>query len=165
MTDLSVDTQPVEELALFNPAFIALLLQRCAHEHQLRAGNRLFPTMLAYLVVPLTLHGPTRRQLPSHVTTQMAEWIRIHPEAVVGLAGRARAVRAIVSAGLRFGLTNTLLAGESAGIRALRLPRRPRGMVRTEEVDECLDKAGFLGRWFAGQADPLTALALWGLRP
>ena len=40
-----------------------------------------------------------------------------------------------------------------------------RGMARSAEVDACIDKAGFLGRWFAEQPDALTVLALWGLRP
>jgi hypothetical protein len=38
-------------------------------------------------------------------------------------------------------------------------------MARTAEVDECVEKAGFLGRWFSEQPDPITTLALWGLRP
>jgi hypothetical protein len=121
--------------------------------------------MLAYLVAPLALHGPTRRQLPSNVTAQMGEWIRAHPDAVAGLGERARALRPLVAAGLRLGLTHGLLTADTGSLRANALSRRPRGMARTAEVDECIDKAGFLGRWFSEQPDPMTTLALWGLRP
>jgi Family of unknown function (DUF6521) len=159
------ETRPIEELALFNAAFLALLARRAADEHERRSGGRALPTILAYVIVPLALHGPTRRTLPSNVTAQMGEWIRAHPEAAAGLGERARVVRPLVSAGLRLGLAHGLLAAEAGTLRANALPRRPRGMARSVEVDECIDKAGFLGRWFSEQPDPVTTVALWGLRP
>jgi hypothetical protein len=159
------DTRPVEELALFNAAFVALLVRRAVDEHERRSGGRPFPTMLAYLALPLALHGPTRRALPGNVTAQMGEWVRAHPEAAAGLGVRARALRPLVSAGLRLGIAHGLLTVDAGGLRANALPRRPRGMARSVEVEECIDKAGFLGRWFSEQPDPLTMLALWGLRP
>lgn len=159
------DTRPVEEQALFNPAFLALVIRRAAEEHEDRGGGRLLPVTLAYLVAPLALHGPTRRQLPTHVTTQMGEWIRNHPDASAGLDVRARALRPLVSAGLAMGLRHGLVVGEDGALRALAVRRRPRGMARSAEVDACIGKAGFVGRWFAEQPDALTVLALWGLRP
>jgi len=165
MSTAGVGTQPVEELALFNAAFLALLVRQAAEEHERRAGGRPLPTMLAYLAVPLALHGPTRRRLPNNVTAQMGEWIRAHPEAAAGLQERIRALRPLVSVGLGFGLTHGLLTAGAGTLRASALPRRPRGMARSAEVDACIAKAGFLGRWFSEQPDPATALALWGLRP
>jgi hypothetical protein len=161
----AAETQPVEEFALFNAAFLALLVRRAADEHERRSGGRAFPAVLVYLALPLALHGPTRRALPSNVTAQMGEWIRAHPEGVAGLDERARALRPLVSAGLRLGLAHGLLISDAGALRANSLPRRPRGMARTVEVDECIEKTGFLGRWFSEQPDPVTTLALWGLRP
>lgn len=165
MSISAAETQPVEEFALFNAAFLALLARRAADEHERRSDGRAFPAVLAYLALPLGLHGPTRRALPSNVTAQMGEWIRAHPEAVAGLDERARALRPLVSAALRLGLAHGLLRADAGALRASGLPRRPRGLARSAEVDECIDKAGFLGRWFSVQRDPLTTLALWGLRP
>src|SRR5258707_5979434 len=165
MTIAVSDTRPVEELALFNAAFLALLIRRAADEHDRRSGGRALPTLLAYLALPLALHGPTRRALPNNVTAQMGEWVRAHPEAAAGLGERARALRPLISAGLRLGLSYDLVTAETGALRASALPRRPRGMTRSVEVDECIDKAGFLGRWFSEQPDPVTTLALWGLRP
>jgi hypothetical protein len=76
-----------------------------------------------------------------------------------------RALRPLVSAGLRLGLAHGLLTAEAGALRANALPRRPRRMARSTEVDQCIGKAGFLGRWFSEQPDPVTTLALWGLRP
>lgn len=157
-------TRPVEEEALFNPAFLALLVREAAAQHAQRSDGRPLPTLLAYLAAPLTLHGPTRRTLPINVTAQMGEWIRAHPEAVLGLADRARALRPLVSAGIRLGLTHGLLASRSGALGAGALPRRPRRMTRSDEVDACMAKAGFLGRWFADQPNTTTTMALWGLR-
>lgn len=164
MNEAVAETRPVEEVALFNPAFIALLARRAADDHERRSDGRPLPAMLVYLVVPLALHGPTRRSLPSNVTAQMGEWIRAHPEALAGLGERARSLRPLVSAGVRLALSRGLLRSEAGALRANRLGRRPRGMARTAEIDECIDKAGFLGRWFAEQPDAVTTLALWGLR-
>jgi Family of unknown function (DUF6521) len=165
MSSAIVETCPVEELALFNPAFLALMLRRAAEEHETRSHGRAMPTVLSYLITPLALHGPTRRSLPVTVRSQMGEWIRSHPEASLGLGDRARALRPFVSDGLRLGLQYGLVSADGSCMRASPLRRRPRGMARTEEVDECIEKAGFLGRWFSEQPDPITTLALWGLRP
>jgi hypothetical protein len=159
------DTRPVEELALFNAAFLALLIRRAADEHYRRSGGLALPTLLVYLALPLALHGPTRRALPNIVTALMGEWVRAHPEVAAGLDDRARALLPLISAGLRLGLSHNLFTAHSGALRASALPRRPRGMTRSVEVDECVDKAGFLGRWFSEQSDAVTTLALWGLRP
>jgi hypothetical protein len=161
----SLEARPLEEQALFNPAFLAVLLHAAASEHAQRSHGRALPVVLTYLLVPLNLHGPTRRTLPANVTAQMGEWTRAHPEALAGLDHRTRALQPLVSAGLRLGLTHGTLRSNHGRIEAGALQRRPRGMARSDEVEACIAKAGFLGRWFSEQPDPLTALALWGLRP
>lgn len=163
MSTPSTIARPFEEEALFNPALLALLVRAAAHEHVTRS-RRSMPVALGYVVAPLALHGPTRRSLPSNVTAQMGEWVRLNPEALVGLAERTRALRPFVSAGIRLGLRHQLIRGEPGALTALPLPRRPRGMARSGEVDACLTKAGYLGRWFSEQPDWTTALAWWGLR-
>lgn len=158
-------TRPIEEEALFNPAFLALIVRAAAAEHEARSGGRGMPVILTYLIAPLALHGPTRRALPNNVTAQMGEWIRSHPQALVDLPNNARALRPFVSAGLRLGLSHDVLEARDGAIQARALQRRPRGMTRSEDVEACIGKAGFLGRWFAEQSDPLTAMAWWGVRP
>jgi hypothetical protein len=165
MSSATVDTRPFEEEALFNAAFLALVVRDAAADHVERSGGRGLPIALAFLIPPLALHGPTRRSLPGNVTAQMGEWTRGHPEALVGLAERARALRPLVSSGIRLGLVHGLLRSSDAALEAAPLRRRPRGMVRSEDVDACLAKSRFLGRWFAEQSDPITAMAWWGLRP
>ena len=94
----------------------------------------------------------------------MGEWVRAHPAALVELPQRARSLQPLVSAAACFGLRHGVLDGEDGTLRAGSVKRRPRGMARSAEVDDCLSRAGFLGRWFSGQADATTTLAVWGLR-
>lgn len=156
--------RPFEEEALFNPALIALLTHRAAKGHLERSDAGL-PPILPYLLIPLVLYEPTRKALPRSARAQMGEWIAANPTELVGLPERSRALRSFVSAGLSFGLTHGVLKSENRLVYAAALKRRRPGMARSDEVDECLERAVFLGRWFSGQPDPFTALALWGLRP
>lgn len=156
--------RPVEEEALFNPAFMSLLLREGAKQHGDRSGGDGLPVSLAYLIVPLALHRRTRESLPSNVRTQMGEWVRAHPAVLTDLASRARSLRPLVSAGVCFGLRYGVLHGERGVLDAGTVKRRPRNMPQSADVAACLASAGFLGRWFAQQADPATTLAVWGLR-
>ena len=165
MSTVSFDPRPLEEAALFNPAFLALVAHDVAAGYEERSGGRLLPVALEYLALPLTLHGPTRRSLPRAVSTQMIEWIQTHPEARIGLATRARALRPLVSDGLRLAIGHAVLRSEGSCVRAGTVARRPRGLRLTDEVEECRAKAGLVGRWFANEPDMLTIMALWGLRP
>lgn len=165
MSAAAVDTRPFEEEALFNSAFLALIVREAVADHMKRSDGRGLPTVLAYLISPLALHGPTRRALPGNATSQMGEWTRGHPEALIGLNDRARALRPLVSGGIRLGLVHGVLRSSGGTLEAAPLGRRPRGMARSEDVDACLAKSRFLGRWFAEQPDPITAMAWWGLRP
>jgi hypothetical protein len=164
VSDVTV-VAPHEEDALFNPAFLALVLREAAKEHETRTGGRPLPTILSYLVVPLALHRATREALPTNRRTQMGEWVRQHPELLVDLGRHARTLRPYVSRAACLGLRHGVLVAREDGLSAGPINRRPRGMARDADVDDCVRKAGFLGRWFAGQPDVVTTLAIWGLRP
>jgi hypothetical protein len=156
--------RPFEEEALFNPAFLSLLLREAAKQFDERSGGRALPATLGYLITPVALHGPTRQALPTYVTAQMGEWVRAHPALLVDLAARARRLRPLVSTAACFGLRHGVLEREAGALRAGKIKRRPKGMDKSADVEDCLARAGFLGRWFSGQADATTTLAIWGLR-
>jgi hypothetical protein len=156
--------RPFEEEALFNPAFLSLLLRESATQFSKRSGGRSLPVVLAYLIAPVALHGPTRQVLPTHVNAQMGEWVRAHPGVLVDLPNRARSLRPLVSIAACFGLRHGVLDGEEGVLRAGTVKQRPRSMAKSADVDDCFSRAGFLGRWFSEQTDATTTLAIWGLR-
>ena len=156
--------RPREERALFNPAFIAVLLHAAVRGHAERANGRAFAIGYLYLIPPLALHQETRELLPTTVASSMPQWIGAHPGALVGLGDRVSAFRPLVSDACCFALRSGVLQTGPGGVTAGRLRRRPAGSPSSMEVDRCISRSAFLGRWFAGQADIVTAFALWGLR-
>jgi len=160
----TIVARPFEEEALFNAAFVSVLLFEAVRQYYDRSGKRPMPVILPYLLVPLALHRPTRDRLPNRMNAQMGEWVRAHPEALVDLGERVRSLRPIISVGICFGLRHGVLQNIDGDVRAGQIQRRPRGMTRSADADSCLTSAGFLGRWFAHQGDAITILAIWGLR-
>jgi hypothetical protein len=155
-----------EEVALFNPAFLARLLNATANDYAVGA-KRGMPAAFAFLAIPLVLHKPTRDDLPTNAASQMQTWIREHPRHIVRLDARVVGLRPFVGLAIRFGVQHGVLTSVDGTINAGNVKRRPPGFAEREtpEVGACFRAANFLGRWFARQPDTATLLALWGLRP
>lgn len=155
-----------EEMALFNPAFLARLLHGTAHEYEKPSGNGL-PVPLAFLSVPLALHKPTRDDLPRTSAALMQKWIREHPRHMARLSSRVLGLRPFTGLAIRFGIEHGVLTSQGGLLSGGSLLRRPRNLssFETAEIEECMKAAQFLGRWFARQPDAATALAWWGLAP
>ena len=154
-----------EQIALYNQAFVAVVIRSGVAGYSKSGRN--MPPELAFLLVPLALHLPTRESLPIHSSTQMQKWIREHPLHLVKLEIRVLAMKQFVGAGLRFGTRHGVIRSVDGQLAAGGLRRKPRGFSKfeTTEVRDCVRKASFLGRWFARQPDEATLLAMWGLRP
>lgn len=148
--------------ALFNPAFIALLLRRAAAGHQ-RDHHRPLPLMLAFLVPPLVLHGPTRRALPP-LNTRLASWATRNPLLRAELAVRAPRLTPITRRALRFGVRHGLIEFEANGLSPGHTAS-PTGEPQTDDSAECLRAAELLGRWLPRTGSDVTVYALLGVRP
>ncbi|WP_420029666.1 three component ABC system middle component [Rhodovulum sulfidophilum] len=160
------DDRPREEARLLNPAFIAALLWACADGHGAETGTGL-PYPLSFIALPVVLHRPTRIILPSSKRTSLAAWLGAHPRALVGFSGRASTLVTIVKGGLLFGCREGLIAMNHERIHASPRPRTIASFERktTDEVKDCLKRARFVGRWFAGAGQSGTVMALWGVSP
>lgn len=162
VSDFSLDS---ETGSLFNPAFCAMLLHRAAKEYEAKSGKPL-PVVYAFIVLPCALHLPTRDSLPSSTATSMWGWVRSHPVLLGDFAERARNFRSFTAAAVRFGLQCGALTGELGSLRAGTLRRRPRDLRPTNDWQDCVQAAQFLGRWLAAvSSDEATVLAQWGVRP
>lgn len=154
----------LEERCLFNPAFMAVLTRDATLAYETERGEPLH-VVLPYLLLPLALHRPTRKALPSMKTALMQRWIQGNPVLALGLASRCQGLRPFVSSGLRAGLASGALVPTDHGISAGQIRRKPRGLEFTDDFDECRKTSRFLGRWFGGQEDAATSLAMWRVRP
>lgn len=154
-----------ETSTLFNPAFCAVLLNKASADYEAKAGTAM-PITFAFLVLPSSLHKPTRRALPATTAASMWGWIGSNPDLVMDFAVRVRTLRPFTGAAITYGLRHSVLTGSLGSIAAGTIGRRPRTLQPTEDWKACVKAAEFLGRWFGGSdADESTILAQWGVRP
>lgn len=159
--------RPRDQANLFNPAFLAVLIERCSYGHRERSGQGIrWP--LIFIALPAVLHKETREALPKAVTSSMASWTGSHPLLVAALPERARALEPYVREALLFALTHGLVRFEDDRLLSCNLGRPPedhpwRGP--TDDFRSCATKAAFFGRWCAVSGLPATVFALWGVRP
>jgi hypothetical protein len=158
----------VEEATLFNPAFCATLLAEAAGEFMKKAGRPL-PFSLTFLILPIVLHGGTRSALPGTTVTALLPWVQDHREQLVDFGVRVQRLRAITREAIMFGTGHQTLALNAHGELTVGTNRQSATAKRTglftEETRECVDRAGFIGRWFAAAGTPATIYAAWGIRP
>jgi hypothetical protein len=161
-------TRVVEEANLFNPAFCATLLAKATEEFVKRA-HRPVPFALAFLVLPIVLHQATRSALPPSTVTSLLPWIQENRTQLVGFATRVQHLRDITREAVIFGVQYQTLTLTDEG-EIMMGPRRQSATEKrtglfTDEVRECVDRAGFVGRWFAVAGTTATIYAAWGVAP
>jgi hypothetical protein len=158
----------VEEANLLNPAFGAVLLAE-AVAHYDGKTHRGFPFALAFLVLPIILHENTRKSLPKTTLTALLPWVQEHRESLVGFSERVEQLQAVSREALLFGLQTDVLRIDEQGLVRVGDRRKTVTVKRvphfTDEVTECVERSGFLGRWFAA-AGPITNIfAAWSVAP
>lgn len=162
------DSRTNEEARLFNPSFCATLLAEAAADHQ-RRNRQPLPFPLAFLVLPVVLHRTTREALPSTTVTALLPWIERNRETLAGFPTRVASMRDVTREAIVFGLRHGVLdITEPADLtvgphRKTATPRRT--PLFTDEVRACLDRAAFVGRWFAAAGTTATIYASLGVSP
>ena len=156
-----------EEANLLNPPFCALILSLAVEDYAKTLSDGM-PYALAFLVLPIVLHKPTRELLPQRTTRALSSWLDEHEELRATFAERARALSPFVREALLFNLAHERLKLSEQG--QLLVGTKSRGFSSyvasaTAEVKDCLTKAQFVGRWLTSAGNVPTIFALWGVRP
>jgi hypothetical protein len=143
-----------EAVALFNSVFTSeLLVHACWNKQQ--AGTEGLSWPAAFLILPLTLHPPTRDVLPRDTRLTLSAWAIRHPSLIADMDRRVavmaqptkRAIRRAIRAG-RLGL-------EDAQLKALVRPRSP-AADWPAEIRDAVRGARICGRWFNGMQTHLA---------
>lgn len=166
------DNRAQEELALFNPSFCATLLW-CAAEGATHVENATNLTHgpeseLLYLVLPLVLHRVTRDALPRDTRTSLLTWTNSNSLLCLLLAERARVLVPFTREGLNFGGRYSLLRWDRQTVVAnSSFKKKNEGYAKksTTEVQDCIRRASFVGKWFQRTGDASTVMAILGVRP
>jgi ABC-three component (ABC-3C) system Middle Component 3 len=157
----------IEEANLFNPAFCGTLLVKAAEEFS-RKADRPFPFALAFLVLPIVLHRGTREALPGSTITSLLAWLQDNRQHLVDFPTRVKRLRTITREAILFGLQHQTLAlspdGLTKGPKRQAVTER-RTPLFTAEARACVDRASFMGRWFAVAGTTATIFAAWGVAP
>lgn len=159
----------VEEANLFNPAFGATLIAKGVGEFGKKASGRPMAFALAFLVLPIILHRATREALPNSTVTSLLSWLQENREQLVEFSSRVRRLKPITQESLMFGIAHRAIevsdgGGLVSGARRI-LSTKKGAEFFTPEVEGCMDRAAFVGRWFATAGTPATILAAWGVIP
>jgi hypothetical protein len=158
--------RPAEEARIFNPAFCGELIGRAVGEYH-RTRQAALSIATAFLILPLTLHPPTRDALPGRANTAFAGWVADNAALLAGLPERARRLRPVSREALIFAFRHQLLALEGGalvpGAKPVRANARP--AVSTDDVNAARSAAGLLGRWFATQNTQTSVLQGMGVAP
>lgn len=159
-------TRPREERYLFNPAFMGALACQAADGYR-REGGQSLPMPLAFLILPVVLHKPTRSILPRAVSTSLAAWLQEHPDVLIGYPERARALAPFVREGLLFAARHGALHAQVGHLALGNVQQLPSSAMSTttEDFRDCTKRSLFVGRWIALAGDVGTVMTLWGVRP
>ncbi len=159
--------RPTELAYLFNPAFCGWVLREAVEGYTLvRPGGMALP--LAFLILPVVLHRPTRQLMPRAVTTKLHVWLQEHPEVKVAFAGRVGELAPFTREAILFlGAGGQLQVADDGTVTvAGKLGERKAALTESSrDIKESVTKAKFVGRWFATAGEPATVFQNWGVCP
>lgn len=154
--------RPTEEFALFNPAFLGYMINRAAYGWE-KAQGRGIPLAVTFLVLPVVLHGPTRRALPSTTRTNLLVWMQDHPSQVGGFPAHAISLKPRVSDAITLASSTGLVVAGGGLLTRGSARKMPQGL--SDEVRECFAKAEWVARWFAQTSPAISLFTYWGVKP
>lgn len=163
---LSWRDRPPEEAALLNPAFCGELIARATKDYErIRAAP--FPLPLAFVVLPLVLHPPTKDALPGRANTTFATWSADNEALLAELPERTLRLRPISREALLFLTQHRALTVTAEGLKTGAAPMKlsAKTSSSTPDADDIRRAAGLIGRWFANQGAPVQILQTMGVTP
>ena len=162
---ISWELRATEVAHYYNPAYVGRLLKEFinAYENEKPEG---VPYELTFIALPLVILKSFRLALPRTIRTQLHNWIEENSDYKVEFAATVKELIPIVKETLIFLLQKNLLIINDNGKLVIGSERLNRKYHRdTEEILESIDKAKFMGKWFAKAGEVTTIYALWGIRP
>lgn len=159
--------RPREEAHLLNPAFCCLGITAAVVGYQ-GVASRGLPLALAHMVLPISLHKPTRDRLPRDRRTSLPMWIQDNASVRVLFHERLLSLKLYTSEAIIFGCKKKWFSlADDASLVTDHTEAAIRGAYQAlgDEPKDCAIKAVFIGKWLASAGSPATVMALWGIQP
>jgi len=159
--------RPVEEANLLNPAFCSVNIASAVAGYNTQM-NQTIPYALTFLVLPIILHKKTRVALPRKINTYLAPWIQNNYDLRLNFGERVISLKPYTKEALIFAFNKTMIHFEKDGsISPIFDPKEnKKELIKLgRESMEYVDKAYFVGRWFAASGSPETIMTLLGVKP
>ena len=152
------------EANLVNPAFCALVLHQTIEGYR-KVALRGMDFSLAFLVLPVVLHKATRDLIPISIATKLHVWVQRHHEVRIGFAQHMQNTVPITKEALLFGMQHEAIQLDEQGALVVGKQKlEPFEAKPDSEVDTCLKKALFVGRWFADAGSTASVIAAWDVK-
>ncbi|MED4354315.1 DUF6521 family protein [Schinkia azotoformans] len=162
---ISWEKRPDEIQALLNPAFIGRLIREFVQSYT-KENKKDVPFELLFIFLPIALQKKFRDALPNTTRTQIHVWLLNHPEYRIAFANKNKNLVPFVREAITFLLQRDIISLTDQGEFAMGNKKYRRVKVfETEDVQECLKAAKFMGKWLARSGSSSTIYAIWGLRP
>ena len=158
------DNRPDEVKHLLNPAFCGRVIYGTVSAFQNRT-HRDFPFPLVYLILPLILPRPIRAEINSR--TQLINWVQRHQELLYNFGKRASDLVEITNEAVELLLqTGYMMLTDNGELsKVVTAGTLSKTKHIDSEVEECLNKAEHVGRWFASTGKVETIYSSLGVRP
>lgn len=145
--ELSAPARAPEAVALFNAVFTSeLLVNACWSKAQAGGGGLEWPTV--FLILPLTLHPPTRESLPSQRRITLARWAVRQPDLLADMEHRVATMVQPTKRAIRHGMRAGRLGLDGTTLVAVKRPRTP-ASDWPDELRLSARAARFCGQWFS----------------
>ncbi|MFH1021789.1 MAG: three component ABC system middle component [Planctomycetota bacterium] len=158
--------RPQEEAHLLNPSFCCLGIAAAVAGYHDTAQHGL-PLPLTYMILPITLHRPTRDLLPRNRRTSLPMWIQDNAAARVLFYERLMSLKTFTNEAILFGCERRWLGIDTdASILSNQRENAIRRAIQSldDEPKDCVLKAMFVGKWFADAGPASTVMTLWGVQ-
>lgn len=157
--------RPQEIANLLNPAFCGEIIRRCITKYY-QHTDKAFDYTLLYLILPIVLHGPTRKKFPPTVRTHMHVWLQEHQSVRIGFADRTKELVPITKESISFLMQLNAMKINNNGAITI-FPYRNKALPghRNEEIKDIMKKAERVGQWFSNSGTVATIYTMWGVKP
>lgn len=156
-----------EERVLLNPGFCANIIWHAARGYA-DEGGRTLSFEESFLILPFVLHRETRGKLPRTSRTSLAVWLDEYPLVRSRVATRAQLLVPFTKEALTFGGVHGFIRFEGGIVRAESTWKKSVNRAlkdSSDEVRSCVNRAEFIGKWFAQTGTAATIFALIGVCP